>query len=112
MLGHDLLNYIYITAPHLQHLISVLTPIYWSSATEVGEAVNGYTLTDGFFRRQVQVEFATGEVLKMTHVARGVDNHGTLQLDIIIDGYVPILPEDAHIVVMPYVEDYIQTGPG
>ena len=58
------------------------------------------------------MEFATGEVLRMTHVARGVDNEGVLQLDIIIDGYVPTLPDNAHVVVMPYTEDYIQTGPG
>jgi len=47
-------------ARHLQPLISILTPIYWTTAVEVGEAVNGYTLTQGNFRREVQVEFATG----------------------------------------------------
>lgn len=45
----------------MRKLISVLNPIYWTTAREIGEAVNGYTLTDGIFRRETQVEFATGE---------------------------------------------------
>ena len=45
---------------YLQHLVSLLSPIYWTTATEVGEAVNGYTLTNGHFQRNVHVQFATG----------------------------------------------------
>lgn len=45
----------------MRKLISLLNPIYWTTAQELGEAVNGYTLTDGIFRRETQVEFATGE---------------------------------------------------
>ena len=30
----------------------------------MGKAVNGFTLTQGNFRREVQVEFATGELSK------------------------------------------------
>lgn len=41
--------------------MSILTPVYWTMATEVGEAVNGYTLTKGNFKREVQVEFVTGQ---------------------------------------------------
>ena len=55
-----LASYLLFPARHLQPLISILTPIYWTTAVEVGEAVNGYTLTQGNFRREVQVEFATG----------------------------------------------------
>lgn len=44
----------------MRKLISILNPIYWTTAQEVGEAVNGYTLTGGTFRRETQVEFATG----------------------------------------------------
>lgn len=48
----------------MRKLISILNPVYWTTAQEVGEAVNGYTLTGGTFRRETQVEFATGmEVL-------------------------------------------------
>lgn len=45
----------------MRKLVSILSPIYWTTAQEVGEAVNGYTLTQGLFRRETQVEFATGE---------------------------------------------------
>lgn len=44
----------------MRKLISILNPVYWTTAQEVGEAVNGYTLTAGTFRRETQVEFATG----------------------------------------------------
>ena len=55
--------FICVSARHLQHLISLLTPVYWTTATEIDSAVNGYTLTKGQFNREVQVEFATGESL-------------------------------------------------
>lgn len=45
----------------MRKLISILNPIYWTTAQELGEAVNGYTLTGGVFRRETQVEFATGK---------------------------------------------------
>lgn len=45
----------------MRKLVSILNPIYWTTAQEVGEAVNGYTLTEGIFRRETQVEFATGK---------------------------------------------------
>lgn len=45
----------------MRKLISILNPVYWTTAQEIGEAVNGYTLTEGIFRRETQVEFATGE---------------------------------------------------
>lgn len=47
--------------PAMRKLVSILNPIYWTTAQEVGEAVNGYTLTEGIFRRETQVEFATGK---------------------------------------------------
>ena len=54
----------------------------------------------------------SGEILKMTHVARGIDADGVLNVDVIMSGEVPVLPDHANIVVLPYTEDYIQTGPG
>ena len=53
-----------------------------------------------------------GEVLKMTHIARGLDRNGVLNVDMVITGFVPVLPDTAQIIILPYVEDYIQTGPG
>ena len=48
----------------------------------------------------------------MMHIARGVDSQGVLHVDIALTGEVPVLPDTAQIIVLPYTEDYIQTGPG
>ncbi|XP_035384811.1 hemicentin-1 isoform X2 [Electrophorus electricus] len=98
--------------PAMRKLVSLLNPIYWTTAQELGEAINGYTLTNGFFRRETQVEFATGEILRMTHVVRGLDADGALLLDIVVNGHVLQLPSNADISIKDYAEDYIQTGPG
>ena len=52
-----------------------------------------------------------GEIAKLVQVARGVDDSGTLQADIIVSGNLPEFPVSAKIVLEPYIEDYIQTGP-
>ncbi|XP_067893515.1 hemicentin-1 isoform X1 [Heterodontus francisci] len=96
----------------MRKLISILNPIYWTTAREIGEAVNGYSLTEGVFRRETQVEFATGEILRMTHIARGLDSDGALLLDIVVNGYVLQLPSSVNLNVKDYTEDYIQIGPG
>ncbi|KAK5869646.1 hypothetical protein PBY51_024348 [Eleginops maclovinus] len=98
--------------PAMRKLISILNPVYWATAKEVGEAVNGYTLTGSIFRRETQVEFATGEILRMTHIVRGLDSDGVLLLDIVVNGHILQLPSHADISIKDYTEDYIQTGPG
>ncbi|XP_029939526.1 hemicentin-1, partial [Salarias fasciatus] len=98
--------------PAMRKLISILNPVYWTTAQEMGEAVNGFTLTGGVFRRETQVEFATGEILRMTHIARGLDSDGALLLDIVVNGHILQLPSHADISIKDYTEDYIQTGPG
>ncbi|XP_067846589.1 hemicentin-1 isoform X2 [Heptranchias perlo] len=98
--------------PAMRKLISILNPIYWTTAKEIGEAVNGYSLTEGVFRRETQVEFATGEILRMTHIARGLDSDGALLLDIVVNGYVLQLPSSVNLNVKDYTEDYIQIGSG
>ncbi|XP_074490966.1 hemicentin-1 isoform X1 [Sebastes fasciatus] len=98
--------------PAMRKLISILNPVYWTTAQEVGEAVNGYTLTGSIFRRETQVEFATGEILRMTHIARGHDSDGALLLDIVVNGHILQLPSHTDISIKDYTEDYIQTGPG
>lgn len=50
----------------MRKLVSILNPVYWTTAQEVGGAVNGYTLTQGTFRRETQVEFATGKTVHST----------------------------------------------
>nr|XP_045732354.1 hemicentin-1 [Mirounga angustirostris] len=98
--------------PAMRKIVSILNPIYWTTAKEIGEAVNGFTLTNAVFKRETQVEFATGEILRMTHIARGLDSDGALLLDIIVSGYVLQLQSPAEVTVKDYTEDYIQTGPG
>ncbi|NXD13551.1 HMCN1 protein, partial [Nothocercus nigrocapillus] len=96
----------------MRKLVSILSPIYWTTAKEIGGAVNGFTLTDAVFKRETQVEFATGEILRMTHVARGLDSEGTLLLDVVVRGHVLQLQSPADINMKDYTEDYVQTGPG
>uniref|UniRef100_A0A4W3JWV4 Hemicentin 1 n=1 Tax=Callorhinchus milii TaxID=7868 RepID=A0A4W3JWV4_CALMI len=98
--------------PAMRKLISILNPIYWATAKEIGEAVNGYSLTEGVFRRETQVEFATGEILRMTHIARGLDSDGALLLDIVVNGYALQLPSAVNLNVKDYTEDYVQIGGG
>ncbi|GIY13520.1 hypothetical protein CDAR_68362 [Caerostris darwini] len=96
----------------MRFLIPLLTPIYWATAYEIGDAVNGYSLTKGFFRKETQVNFATGEILYMTHVARGLDRRGKLLVDIVISGDVPYVPLESELILHSFTEDYLQTGPG
>ncbi|NXQ43822.1 HMCN1 protein, partial [Catharus fuscescens] len=94
--------------PAMRKLVSILSPVYWTTAKEIEEAMNGFTLTDAVFKRETQVEFATGEILRMTHVARGVDADGALLLDVVVSGHMLQL----QVLLQDYTEDYIQTGPG
>uniref|UniRef100_A0A8C3GM35 Hemicentin 1 n=1 Tax=Cairina moschata TaxID=8855 RepID=A0A8C3GM35_CAIMO len=98
--------------PALRKLVSILSPVYWTTAKEIGEAMNGFTLTDAVFKRETQVEFATGEILRMTHIARGLDSDGALMLDVVVSGHVLQLQSLADVNMKDYTEDYIQTGPG
>ncbi|NXF86472.1 HMCN1 protein, partial [Eubucco bourcierii] len=98
--------------PAMRKLVSLLSPVYWTTAKEIGEAVNGFTLTDAVFKRETQVEFATGEILRMTHIARGMDSDGALLLDVVVSGHLLQLQSVADLSVKDYTEDYIQTGPG
>lgn len=97
---------------HVEHLVSVLSPVYWVTASERGGAKNGLSLTDGKFSRDVQVEYATGEIVRMSQYANGVDEDGVLQIDVIIRGVVPDLSQGAELTLTPYYENYIQTGQG
>ena len=35
--------------PAMRKIVSILNPIYWTTAKEIGEAVNGFTLTNAVF---------------------------------------------------------------
>lgn len=42
---------------------------------------------------------STGEILRMTHIARGLDSDGALLLDIVVNGHILQLPSHADISV-------------
>ncbi|XP_007942419.2 hemicentin-2 [Orycteropus afer afer] len=98
--------------PLMRILIVAIAPIYWTLAGESGEALNGYSLTGGSFQQESHVEFATGELLKITQVAQGLDPDGFLLLDMMVNGIIPKSLADADIQVQDFQERYVQTGPG
>uniref|UniRef100_H0XNP2 Hemicentin-2 n=1 Tax=Otolemur garnettii TaxID=30611 RepID=H0XNP2_OTOGA len=98
--------------PLMRVLVVTISPIYWALAGESGEALNGHSLTGGSFRQESHVEFDTGELLRMTQVARGLDPDGLLLLDMVVDGIVPESLADEDLQVQDFQERYVQTGPG
>ncbi|XP_061289826.1 hemicentin-2 isoform X2 [Bos javanicus] len=98
--------------PLMRVLVVTIAPIYWALAGESGDALNGHSLTGGSFQQESHVEFATGELLTMTQVARGLDPNGLLLLDVVVNGIVPESLADADLQVQDFQERYVQTGPG
>lgn len=98
--------------PLLRVLVPVMAPIYWSFARQSGGARNGLSLTGGVFRQESQVEFATGERLRIAHVARGLDAGGALLFDAVVNGFVPESVADADVLFQDFSERHVQTGAG
>ncbi|XP_055255516.1 hemicentin-2 isoform X3 [Moschus berezovskii] len=98
--------------PLMRVLVVTIAPIYWALAGESGDALNGHSLTGGSFQQESHVEFATGELLTMTQVARGLDPNGLLLLDVVVNGIIPESLADADLQVQDFQERYVQTGPG
>ncbi|XP_071783895.2 hemicentin-1 [Centroberyx gerrardi] len=98
--------------PLLRVLVSVFAPIYWTTVLQSGAARNGYSFTQGQFRQESQLEFETGEILRLTHVARGLDSEGALLIDIVINGFVPPSLSTSHLSLQEFDESYVQTGQG
>ena len=42
---------------------------------------------------------SVGEILRMTHIARGLDSDGALLLDIVVNGHILQLPSHADISI-------------
>nr|XP_032653549.1 hemicentin-2 isoform X2 [Chelonoidis abingdonii] len=93
-------------------LVTIIAPIYWSFAHQSGSARNGFSLTSGVFRQESQVEFATGELLRITHIARGLDAGGALLFDVVINGFMPESITEAAVLFQDFSEHYVQTGAG
>uniref|UniRef100_A0A3Q2GH42 Hemicentin-1 n=1 Tax=Cyprinodon variegatus TaxID=28743 RepID=A0A3Q2GH42_CYPVA len=98
--------------PFLQVLVPVFTPIYWTTVLQNGATRNGFSFTQGHFRQESQLEFETGEILRLTHVARGLDAEGVLLIDIVINGFVPPSLSSSHLGLQDFDESYVQTGQG
>ncbi|XP_058491292.1 hemicentin-1 [Solea solea] len=98
--------------PLLRVLVSVFAPVYWTTVLQSGAARNGFSFTQGQFRQESQLEFETGEILRLTHVARGLDSEGVLLIDIVINGFVPPSLSSSHLSLQEFDESYVQTGRG
>ncbi|EMP34679.1 Hemicentin-2 [Chelonia mydas] len=98
--------------PLMRVLVTIIAPIYWSFAHQSGSTRNGFSLTSGVFRQESQVEFATGELLRITHVARGLDASGALLFDAVVNGFVPESIAEAAVLFQDFSERYVQTGAG
>ncbi|KAM6117600.1 hemicentin-2 [Phoenicopterus ruber ruber] len=98
--------------PLMRVLVAIIAPVYWSLAHADGDAWSGFLLTRGTFRHESQLEFATGEILQVTHLARGTDAAGALLLDSVISGSVPESIGKAMVLLQDFSERYVQTGAG
>ncbi|NXI56348.1 HMCN2 protein, partial [Chloroceryle aenea] len=98
--------------PLMRVLVAIIAPIYWSLAHTSGEARGGFLLTQGTFQHESQLEFATGELLWVTHLARGADATGALLLESVISGSVPESIREATVLLQDFSERYVRTGTG
>ncbi|XP_065504896.1 hemicentin-2 isoform X1 [Caloenas nicobarica] len=98
--------------PLMRVLVTIIAPVYWSLSHTVGDAQSGFLLTQGTFRHESQLEFATGELLRVTHLARGADATGALLLDSVISGSVPESIGETAVLLQDFSERYVQTGAG
>ncbi|NXA58213.1 HMCN2 protein, partial [Mohoua ochrocephala] len=98
--------------PLMRVLVTIIAPIYWSLAEASGAARSGFLLTQGTFEHESLLQFATGELLRVTHLARGAGGAGALRLDSVISGSVPESFGDAVVLLQDFSERYVQTGAG
>ncbi|KFQ62288.1 Hemicentin-2, partial [Pelecanus crispus] len=98
--------------PLMRVLVTIIAPVYWSLAHTSREARSGFLVTQGAFWHESQLEFATGELLRVTHLARGADAAGDLLLDSVISGSVPESIGEAAVLLQDFSERYVQTGMG
>ncbi|NWR63520.1 HMCN2 protein, partial [Bucorvus abyssinicus] len=98
--------------PLMRVLVAIIAPVYWSLARTSGETRSGFLLTRGTFRHESQLEFGTGELLRVTHLARGVDEASALLLESVISGSVPESISKAMVLLQDFSERYVQTGSG
>ncbi|MEQ2158170.1 hypothetical protein GOODEAATRI_009471 [Goodea atripinnis] len=57
--------------PLLKVLVSVFTPIYWTTVLQNGATRNGFSFTQGHFRQESQLEFETGVFVEVIMCIQG-----------------------------------------
>ncbi|XP_056361302.1 LOW QUALITY PROTEIN: hemicentin-2 [Oenanthe melanoleuca] len=98
--------------PLMRVLVTIIAPIYWSLAHASGAAQSGFLLTQGTFQHESLLQFATGELLRVTHLVRGADGAGALRMNSVISGSVPESFGDAVVLLKDFSERYVRTGVG
>ncbi|NXC98985.1 HMCN2 protein, partial [Certhia familiaris] len=98
--------------PLMRVLVTIMAPIYWSLAHASEAARSGFLLTRGSFQHESLLQFAAGELLRVTHLARGEGGAGALRLDSVISGSVPKSFGDAVVLLQDFSERYVRTGAG
>ncbi|NXP11722.1 HMCN2 protein, partial [Thinocorus orbignyianus] len=93
--------------PLMRVLVAIIAPVYWSLAHAGGGA-----WSRGTFRQDSQLEFATGELLRVTHLGQGTDATGSLLLESVIHGSVPESIGEATILLQDFSERYVRMGVG
>ncbi|NWH88730.1 HMCN2 protein, partial [Aegithalos caudatus] len=96
--------------PLMRVLVTIMAPIYLSLAQASGAAWSGFLLTQGTFQHESLLQFATGELLRVTHLARGTDGTGALRLDSVISGSVPESFGNAVVLLQDFSERFVRTG--
>jgi len=90
-----------------RYISNMISPLYWLGAFEEDGASNGYRLTRGKFNRDTMIEFASGEILDLHCIAKGVSN-GKITFTVGIHGQTPGVSQDSEILIDDYMEDYVQ----
>ena len=53
-----------------------------------------------------------GEIVRLKHISRGLDDNATLQIDVVVSGHVPTLDDSSNVTVLPYVDHFVQLDNG
>ncbi|KAL1131781.1 hypothetical protein AAG570_011394 [Ranatra chinensis] len=89
----------------------VMPSVAWSTAREKRDATNGLRLTGGKYHQESKFTFSNGQELLVQSDGQGVADSGEFKVDIKMIGEIPTPPTQAVIIISPYEEDVVQTGP-
>ncbi|XP_019624540.1 PREDICTED: nidogen-1-like isoform X25 [Branchiostoma belcheri] len=97
----------------MQPLSTIGGIIGWLFGLPQANAVNGYTLTGGVFKRTAVVTFRPGnQVFQVEQDFQGVDDFGYLTMTTKLSGELPPIAAADKVVVGEYQEIYQKTAPG